>query len=789
MEKTGRSEDIPSSPWATRYPLDRLSFIAENTNHSVLAPFPRVDDPRYYDHEPTFTQEDIPKENENIDKLLWSEMVQAHSMHGKETWQAAVLSRYLQFSPDTGFVSGGHRPVDTLVADLSVSGILPPPPQSLNFVGLRTGPPRIATNEERDYSTYLRERIKVDESKWLPFLRKDRWYDWIQVAPPFDKPGRTWTVDDPEIWDYLKVILELVNRILLALIEDKHEGDYWSNLTDIFGDPPSEDAIVHLSYAKEREICVKRGIIHNPFRAVLSQTSADWRARLEKLLRQLVWTFNDPFPSDAINTRLPCVGNNTYPFPSVNSIGIRALQTALNSKLALSELCSMQLELAIQIVHELMHAIIGARYIDDQYVGNRLDPERTGLCIPEPFLNGQGIAETGHYMDQLFWGGVISSDPGGATKAGAPPLGLCITEWPWDGYVGQPAVPDSAFMEPGAIIRNHHVPSTWVSKMLSESFWQDPAYPKKSANFFHRNAIFVSESPNVGGGPATYNPPQVRDLEPLPVKYPGDTMLVEAWEERKRFWDEFRDPWHAAVKHEWLMSPWSKMTERLAFFEFEDGFAKRNLITCAKAAEKLVNAIMWDQGMHTLVLDMPSRPRTPDHCLWAWHVVGLLMMASIPIQHLGVYRLTDLNAYLTEHAPSRGASAGGYNETMYLKKDLAYNTRVVAGPSKFFGINGERGDPNTITQLDYLRRADDMIQLLMTNGSPVHSGFLNAIIAAKEVISSQRQELVEFYPGGAHATRWTSSWPFKFPAYDPAYVSFSQADRTWRSIDSRQLDN
>lgn len=38
------------------------------------------------------------------------------------------------------------------------------------------------SNEERDFMVYQRERVKVDETRWLPFLRKHRWFDWAQVS-------------------------------------------------------------------------------------------------------------------------------------------------------------------------------------------------------------------------------------------------------------------------------------------------------------------------------------------------------------------------------------------------------------------------------------------------------------------------------------------------------------------------------------------------------------------------------------------------------------------------------
>jgi hypothetical protein len=208
-------------------------YISENTNHSALAPtLPRIDDPIYYDQEPILAADKLPPSNTDLDTLFWSEATQRGELGGVETWQVAALNRHLRFSPATGYVSGGHRPIDRAVAGLPFNfGTLnlgaPLPRSFLQFPGARAWLTAGGTNEERDFMVYQRERIKVDETRWLPFLRKDRWFDWIQVSPSSVKrsqPGRTWSVDDPNVWEILKVSIELANRMLEALIEDKHDG-------------------------------------------------------------------------------------------------------------------------------------------------------------------------------------------------------------------------------------------------------------------------------------------------------------------------------------------------------------------------------------------------------------------------------------------------------------------------------------------------------------------------------------------------------------------------------------
>lgn len=67
----------------------------------------------------------------------------------------------------------------------------------------------------------------------------------------------------------------------------------------------------------------------------------------------------------------------------------------------------MEVDLALTMVHELMHTIGQSRYTSDPgYIGNCLERKISGTYPHEPYLNGEGIGETGHNMDQLFFGGI-----------------------------------------------------------------------------------------------------------------------------------------------------------------------------------------------------------------------------------------------------------------------------------------------------------------------------------------------------------------------------------------------
>ncbi|KAI0518122.1 hypothetical protein F5B22DRAFT_92914 [Xylaria bambusicola] len=200
IRNIGFAPDLPSSPWATRFPSKLGLISGKSVNHSALVPFPRVDDPVYYDQDPVGEH---PRDDAELDKGLISEVFQRNNLMGLLTWEAAVINRHLFFSPGAGPISGGHQLIDKQPS----------------------GDAALGTNEERNFSVYQRERIKVDETKWFHFLRKDRWFDWSGFDSDFSKQQRRhWSVDDPKIWEFLRVSLELANRMLKSLIMDRNEG-------------------------------------------------------------------------------------------------------------------------------------------------------------------------------------------------------------------------------------------------------------------------------------------------------------------------------------------------------------------------------------------------------------------------------------------------------------------------------------------------------------------------------------------------------------------------------------
>ncbi|KAI1305100.1 hypothetical protein F5Y03DRAFT_406644 [Xylaria venustula] len=190
----------PHSPWTERWPKrEDPTFGWNNTAHTGLAPeLPRVDDAiRYLDT--SFAGDLIGPQatpsNRELDILFRTESFQTENLFGMLTWQAITLNRWVNFSPDQiGPMSGGHLPSD------------------------------VGDSLEASTRVYDQNKIKVDESRWFRFIKKQRWYDWLETSPPGSVPGRVWSVDDPKIWNELGICLELVDRMFKALIEDKNDS-------------------------------------------------------------------------------------------------------------------------------------------------------------------------------------------------------------------------------------------------------------------------------------------------------------------------------------------------------------------------------------------------------------------------------------------------------------------------------------------------------------------------------------------------------------------------------------
>ncbi|KAI0441105.1 hypothetical protein F4803DRAFT_576844 [Xylaria telfairii] len=408
--------DRSLSPWAWRYPGPKTLGIlpVENTYHSLLRPkFPDIVDPKYYDRYPQRDADHPPKDYAEKDSVFHSEKIQRRCLWGAETWQVAALNRRLCIPSTTDLMFGGHqkRPL----REVKRPRTYPQLPGEPSWISYEPKP------DSDDFAFYQSHRIEVNETRWLPFLRKDRWFDLIRFAPDEtqSRPDKPCSVDDPQLWEALKVSLELVDRIFKALLQDKHDCvvilrtilygriDYWSKFEDIFGDTPSEDASVLITSKGEQNIRLSRMNDMGQWDPFVNYSAEQWADRLVKLLSKTIWGLEYHSDAHAATTAQPLVDNINRSYTSIITLRFADLDGLLNPDLVLGELCILQVQLAITIVHEIGHAILFGRTYNDDYIGNFSNKIGSdGIPIPEPYIDGAGYREVGYFMEQNLFGGV-----------------------------------------------------------------------------------------------------------------------------------------------------------------------------------------------------------------------------------------------------------------------------------------------------------------------------------------------------------------------------------------------
>ncbi|KAK7996473.1 hypothetical protein PG989_004513 [Apiospora arundinis] len=158
--------------------------------------------------------------------------------------------------------------------------------------------------------------IQVDEWSWLSFLKKDRWFDlrsdaFAGISNPemhmLNHDTNWWTVDNPAMWKYIRIALELANRVFNSIIEARHpwldtllfsDVQYWSDVNQELANWCAQNG------AQSPPIMFERPIEQRA-------TSAQMRQRLEDVLRFNVLTFTD---ETSYNWNEPCLGYSALVF-------------------------------------------------------------------------------------------------------------------------------------------------------------------------------------------------------------------------------------------------------------------------------------------------------------------------------------------------------------------------------------------------------------------------------------------------------------------------------------------
>ncbi|KAI0391552.1 hypothetical protein F5Y17DRAFT_460732 [Xylariaceae sp. FL0594] len=663
-----------------------------------------------------------PRTYEDLDRVLYDEVVQRQTNYGPRTWECAALSSEVYYE------GGTQVPGDQLV------------------------------DSETGRHVEAKARIKVDESKWFPFLKKDRWYDWIQTSPPGppDEQGKVWSIDDPDIWAAIRTPLDEFGVPIIILtfpIETMLWGRmaYWVKAIPAKFKAPEPFPNCRVLLGRNLDIhLTASGGDPTPvdWAAISRRDERHWRDRLAYLLHKHLMSFAI---LDCIEAHACDIDQDVPEYTSICHINCDKVTLLMRDDLTLSERALLEIQLAVTIVHEFMHAIYSARKaLDRKKDGNCIDPKdpfRRG----DPLYNCEGVTELGVTMEQHVFDGLMDGRP---SSSGIPIVMMCVRApnrtMPNTSYRG--SVPGSWQADPLHV----HFPTTlWASKLLSEEFWADPRLPRKSDNFFHKTPVFQCDEKPGGGFGFVY----AKNFNSFPIVYPEDDRAADTWSDRQQLWAIYRMNWYEREFPVFDISPWSDMFARHRLSEFSRAFAKRDEFACGQIAQWFLKGMPWEQSLK----EYTDKGATNN---WIFHVIGLLMSASIPTRERE-YTVSGMNALPFSYVgfPSRSADAAGQKTRVYIPSEIYTRKDIKTVPaSQFYNpFAGDSLPADRIAQDDYLALADAVVAHV-SGRFPIYPAWVAELVKRRAEIKDARDKIRRDYPS-SHRQRWSSAWDFVVPAY------------------------
>ncbi|KAF2963479.1 hypothetical protein GQX73_g10092 [Xylaria multiplex] len=606
---------------------------------------------------------------------------------------------------------------------------------------------------------YETEALPVDEDSWFSFLKKSRWWDTVWVDPDPLING-IWSVDNETIWAHLRIALELANRIFKALIKERHPFlhtalfGHITRWTDPMYQPtpcpePFPGATVLLSYPfRRRRWAQVNGFTACPYPDWAELTDEDWAKRLEHLLerQQLGFTTGeDPDCGEFYGLHIPqykCI---------VFDIG--TLRKLIEDDLTLAERCIVMVQFAGTIVHELY----GWQQKFEPIIAQQ---PKGGLLVTESALFGGELKLFLNVGFKRNWPNPFINRCHGIKAAKHPFF-----------YRG---------LEEVVTV----VPAFWAAKMLSREFWEDGRIPRKSDNFFHSVDHFRSRW-RVGSAITIRPPPGIANNPEFINKMSQGTLpeeikdLLDDWKSRAALWAQARAGWYEQQQKNWKLSSWGRLLYRAQFYKFDreikKPLAERDEFKCFIPAIISADAVEWPRSMdyfNSLQRYLKS---------WHWHVVGLLMLAVLPIQPTIMTRERKSVKYESSMEPSSTNPNLGRTMTRSAVQNDWYPTSI---PEMMFTdpfAGGALMAPGTYTQMDYLDLVQKVVNHYADRG-PMSKPWVDEIVRVEANIRKRRIEVVheQSLQGGNPWLVWVDEvWDFQVPSYSLKEHIYVKESNTW----------
>ncbi|KAI1179174.1 hypothetical protein F4777DRAFT_575205 [Nemania sp. FL0916] len=711
----------PLSPWARRYGKNHLAndvvFDRSVLEHSQFAPehpplpslSPKTGQrnhrqspslhPTFYADRPSLDGTGTFASGDEEDKFFITDFALNNITRGIAPWQVGATNRHIQFLPFEGIPSGHHAGQDGQVI------------------------------------TPLYERLLIvpDEDTWLPVFRKDRWFS--RASPHLN-------VDDPVVWRELRISLELANRILLALVKDKHVFlqtmlygvlSHWINNT--VSNPPSAEPAPNAQVLLSHSYTANMWTTHAqppgtsfPLADVPTKTEEEWRHRLIELTSNVDWAFT---PIQAATRRTDGI---MYHALNIITLDVTKINMIIQNRFTPAERCVALVTQASTILHELMHAIGTSRKFHDPETRYSTLAVRTDDSLAEPYIDYGGAAELGYAFENAVFGGVLRDACEWADPDTYIPFANHLIKWPFmprvdDPTLGANAPADHPDFGPDRDNAVTIVPSIWFSRLLSDHFWTDDTRPRKSDDFFQR-----------------------------------------------------LDYWRTTS---WYNSAWgySHMRALLSEFlnEMKNSPGERDRFLLAERANLMARSVPYDAN-HDIYcgrLDIAG-----DY--WVWSAVGLLMLATLPIERSARTRLPNTQWETLYFFPS-DANQGPRRQIRWVPSTIETPERptTISVSEVFdpFGRDGEVIPVDEITHFHFLDLVRNMIYHFAGRLALVSRPWLDEILRMEDLIRSQRQR--ELNGDSPHVTFWADDVfrQFSLPVYQPfSACIYNQGQNDWVDV-------
>ncbi|KAK2001909.1 hypothetical protein LX36DRAFT_697901 [Colletotrichum falcatum] len=483
--------------------------------------------------------------------------------------------------------------------------------------------------------------IEVRESTWFPFWARDRWVIDYTVPPNWSNRWSTsylWTAENPDVWWVLRQAIQLAENMLRSSLLTP-----WFQAVVNSNNLTSEIKEVPLGSGKWGTVWR----MQSPPPWVL--TAEDTIALLTRLLDgKLHWTFNDKstqayYEPTGTTHGLTVSVNGSLSGPIAIFMDILDIRTILSSTTTENSRRTALTNMAVTMVHELMHAIFLC-HRTNWVVVHALGQPYKNLELFGPF---EHQAELGQSWEVATFGGNMAQTTTEAsaeyfhTTTGAS-LIMGITKWPmyWQEY-------QSTFDEPWdhvALATKWPVPSLWQQSLASRDFW-DGLVAKFGPDCLRVPKMLMTTAVLGNDGfPRPYSYARdttarwVRDFSPPMFCAKSLKLLARQLHARRQEYSRIR-PWFPDTFAMWQLTPWNarKYREDLSWLK-EVALVRKNDRHEENAQEILDRWISpFSLALNpdgSLGLWKPpvfqNEPHELGITVWFWRALGYLLYASLP---------------------------------------------------------------------------------------------------------------------------------------------------------------